>query len=61
MKEHKIVTERKQDDYIAYVDGEPQICGCSITRVLAVYSMIKSHQDYFDVDIKCRGYNEMGI
>lgn len=55
MNEHKIVTERRQDDYIAYIDGEPQICGCNITRVLAVYSMIKSHQDYFDVDIKHRG------
>lgn len=55
MNEHKIVTEERPDDYIAYVDGDPQIWGCGITRELAVYNLIGAHQNYFDIDIKCGG------
>lgn len=49
---YKIIVERRQDDYMAYLNGDKKLWGCGKTPDLAVISLIRNHAEKMNIKIK---------
>lgn len=47
----KIVIRKRLDDYMAFIEGHPEILGCGKTVNFAIGDLISSHQVACDVTI----------
>ncbi len=47
----KIVIRKRLDDYMAFIEGHPEIWSCGKTVNFAIGDLILSHQVAFDVAI----------
>ena len=54
----KIVIRERGNDYMAFIEGHPEIWGCGKGVVSAVGDLILSHQDVCDINIEYEKDNE---
>jgi len=47
-----IIIEKRTDDYMAYLEGHPEIWGCGRDSDSAVGDLIRSHKEIFDIKIR---------